>query len=101
MSRSFVIKQCKTISNISPDTLRDHLAKPGCLPLRLPSIIDNWPGIKNWELSDDLQALRTAVGETREVEVELGPKGRGYLDPNWQRVTMGFGKYLSLAEKAL
>lgn len=31
------------------------------------------------------------MGETREVDVELGKKGRGYLDPEYQRISMGFG----------
>jgi hypothetical protein len=34
------------------------------------------------------------VGEDKEVDVELGMKGRGYLDPKYQRISMGFGKSL-------
>jgi hypothetical protein len=28
------------------------------------------------------------------VDVELGKKGRGYLDPEYQRISMGFGQSL-------
>jgi len=34
------------------------------------------------------------VGDNREVEVELGRRGRGYLDKDCQRVTMGLGLFL-------
>jgi lysine-specific demethylase 8 len=35
------------------------------------------------------------VGENTEVDVEIGPRGRGYLDKRYQRVTMGFGSHLT------
>lgn len=77
---------------LTPTALRAHLAQPKPLPLHLPKLIDHWPALRLWSLDDGLQVLRDGVGEEREVEIELGRKGRGYLDEGYQRVSMGFGK---------
>jgi hypothetical protein len=49
--------------------------------------------MKQWTLQDGLKVIREQVGEDREVDVELGRRGRGYLDEGYQRVSMGFGEY--------
>ncbi|KLT38530.1 Clavaminate synthase-like protein [Cutaneotrichosporon oleaginosum] len=67
--------------------LRAHVAAGGA-PLRLPGLGWRVP----WDAT--LTGLRHAVGEHTAVDVELAPRGRGYTDPRWERVTMGFGLFL-------
>ncbi|ORY32796.1 hypothetical protein BCR39DRAFT_350713 [Naematelia encephala] len=83
-----------TIPNITPSALRAHLSQTAPSPLHLPGLVSAWPALYKWTLSDGLRAIRDAVGEQRAVEVEVGQKGRGYLDQRYQRVTMGFGLFL-------
>ncbi|KAK4690009.1 hypothetical protein P7C73_g121, partial [Tremellales sp. Uapishka_1] len=90
--RAGIIKAAKSLTSISPQALRSHLLNPS--PLHLTNLVSHWPALSTWRLSDGLQALRDGVGDHREVEVEVGKQGRGYLDPDWQRVTMGFGLFL-------
>jgi len=71
--------------------LKTHLSGARPVPLHLQGLTENWPASSLWTIFDGLQALRDSVGETREVDVELGKKGRGYLDPEYQRISMGFG----------
>lgn len=51
-------------------------------PVVLPDLTKQWPEITP-------ESLRSVLGESA-VEVELGRRGRGYLDPAWQRVEMPF-----------
>jgi hypothetical protein len=78
-------------STIAAEALRTHLATPKHLPLHVQDLTAQWPASSLWTIYDGLQALRDSVGETKEVDVELGKKGRGYLDPEYKRVSMGFG----------
>ncbi|WVQ80790.1 hypothetical protein IAT38_002895 [Cryptococcus sp. DSM 104549] len=89
-----IIRQARSIPSITPAALRAHLTSPPIHPLHLPGLVTHWPALSSWKLSDRLQAIRTAVDENRAVEIELGKKGRGYLHPDWQRVTMPFGLFL-------
>ncbi|GMK53905.1 hypothetical protein CspeluHIS016_0104910 [Cutaneotrichosporon spelunceum] len=83
------IRAAPTIANMPAAALRAHVAASGG-PLRLPGIAWSLP---QWD-ADDLGTLRTDVGENTAVDVELAPRGRGYTDPAWHRVTMGFGLFL-------
>jgi hypothetical protein len=78
-------------STIAAEALRTHLSTPKHLPLHVQDLTAQWPASSLWTIYDGLQALRDSVGETKEVDVELGKKGRGYLDPEYKRVSMGFG----------
>lgn len=75
----------------SAQALKTYLAGPNARPLHLTGLTDHWPASSTWTLNDGLAAIRDAVGEEREVTVEMGKKGRGYLDKEYQRVSMGFG----------
>jgi lysine-specific demethylase 8 len=79
-------------STIAHEALKTHLGVTRPLPLHIQDITARWPASSLWTLNNGLQALRDTVGDTKEVDVELGQKGRGYLDPGYQRVSMGFGK---------
>lgn len=76
--------------------LRNHLATPQVRPLHLQGLTDHWPASSLWTLNDGLASIRESVGDEREVTVELGKRGRGYLDPEYQRISMGFGTSPSL-----
>jgi hypothetical protein len=85
-----------TLSNPSPAALASHLAQTSPTPLLLPQLTRDWPalaGPSRWGVHppDELSRLRQSIGEDRAVEVELGPRGRGYMDERYRRVTMGFG----------
>lgn len=56
-------------------------------PVVHPDLTREWP-----EMTPDV--LRRVLGD-KAVEVELGRRGRGYLDPGWQRVEMPFCKLSS------
>lgn len=71
--------------------LKSHLAGDRPRPLHLTGLTSHWPASSLWTLNDGLAALRNGVGEDREVTVELGKKGRGYLDKEYQRISIGFG----------
>lgn len=75
----------------SVQALKQHLAAERPLPLHLTGLTSHWPASSLWTLNDGLAALRDGVGEDREVTVELGKKGRGYLDKDYQRISIGFG----------
>jgi hypothetical protein len=82
------------LSSITPAVLKTHLAGSP-LPLHIgESLTAQWAARSKWRLNDGLAAIR-AVGEDREVEIEVGKPGRGYLDPDFQRIHMGLGKYVS------
>lgn len=51
-------------------------------PVVLPDLAREWPRV-------DPESLRGIFGDSL-VEVELGKRGRGYMDPAWQRVEMPF-----------
>lgn len=53
-------------------------------PVVLPDLTKQWPTVTP-------ESLRNTLGD-KSVEVELGRRGRGYLDPAWQRVEMPFCK---------
>lgn len=82
-------------TSLSAAGLRAHLSRNGG-PLILQDLVTSWPAMKDWASPIDgqitLDGLRRDVGEDTAVEVEIGKRGRGYLDPDWQRVTMGFGE---------
>ena len=76
----------------TPTQLRSHLASSRPTALHLPDLVSSWPALSSWTLDDGLTQLREAVGEDMGVDVEMGPRGRGYLDERYRRVTMGFGE---------
>ena len=78
-------------STTSITALKSHLSAPRPNPLHLQGLTEHWPASSLWTIFDGLQSLRDSVGETKEVDIELGKKGRGYLDPEYQRISMGFG----------
>lgn len=80
--------------NTTLQSLKTHLSNPNPRPLHLQGLTVHWPACSLWTLNDGLASIREAVGDDREVTVELGKKGRGYLDPEYQRVSMGFGMSL-------
>jgi len=81
-------------STSTASALKAHLSGARPNPLHLQSLNEHWPASSLWTIFDGLQSLRDSVGETKEVDVELGKKGRGYLDPEYQRISMGFGQSL-------
>lgn len=81
----------KPSTSTTAAALKTHLSGARPFPLHLQGLTENWPASSLWTIFDGLQSLRDSVGETREVDVELGKKGRGYLDPEYQRISMGFG----------
>lgn len=79
------------VPTIFRSALRSHLASTPVLPLHIGSdLTAHWSARSSWRISDDLAAIR-AAGEHKEVEVEVGKRGRGYLDPDYQRINMGLG----------
>lgn len=82
--------------SFSPVQLRAHLSQPSPTPLLLSDLIPeaDWPASRSWSLTNGLSRLRSVIGENREVDVELGPRGRGYLDKGYKRIGMGFGEPL-------
>lgn len=89
-----LLKPPTTLRSPATSILRNHLAHHSPTPLLLPDLVRpaEWPALKSWVLSDGLKRLRENIGEDREVDVELGPRGRGYLDKGYKRVGMGFGE---------
>lgn len=85
------IPLARSIPSISQSVLREHLSSPHHTPLHLPNLLTSWPGLDSWRLSDGLERLRQILGQDRQVEVELVNRGRGYLDPEFNRVHMPFG----------
>lgn len=80
------------LSIVTPTLLKSHLASSP-LPLHVgESLTAHWAARSTWRLEDDLSAIRRA-GEDKEVEIEVGKRGRGYLDPDFQRIHMGLGEY--------
>lgn len=89
-----MIAPARTIPNLSASALRTYLSSPVPRPLVLPGLVGHWPASAEWQ-KPEFGALRHQVGEHAAVDVELAPRGRGYLDPAWARHTMGFGAYRS------
>ena len=86
-----MLPRAKYLPSISLSALRAHLAGGAPEPLHLgQETTQSWPARRTWSLRDDLQAIRQGR-EDMEVEVEVGRKGRGYLDPDFQRINMGLG----------
>ena len=85
------IRLARYLPTISTLAIRAHLQSPA-VPLHLGKhLTSSWEAFARWRMDDGLQRLREDVGEDRVVEVELGKKGRGYLDPETRRVSVGFG----------
>ncbi|OXC64617.1 hypothetical protein AYX13_06044 [Cryptococcus neoformans] len=89
-----LVRQAKSLASFTPANLQSHLVNRPVLPLHLPSLTSAWPALTSWQLEDGLQRLREKIGEDRVTEIELGKKGRGYLDKEWQRIHMPFGLFL-------
>lgn len=88
---SMTARAAKYLSTISFDSLKAHLAS-NPTPLHIgSSLTTHWPARSTWRLSDDLAAIRT-TGEDKEVEIEVGKRRRGYMDPEFQRIHMGLGE---------
>ncbi|KAL1411573.1 hypothetical protein Q8F55_002537 [Vanrija albida] len=86
------IRAAQTVPSLTPAALRAHLAAASPRPLLLPGLAAHWPA-RAWQ-EPEFGPLRAQVGEHAAVDVELAPRGRGYLDPAWRRQTMGFGLFL-------
>lgn len=80
------------LPSLTRSALATHLgASPK--PLHIGAALTaHWPARTSWRLSDGLAAIR-AAGEDKEVEIEVGKRGRGYLHPDFQRIHMGLGRY--------
>lgn len=91
---SLTLKSPRVVRSITAAQLRTHLSTPSPTPLLLPDLVTEagWPA-RSWSLSDGLSRMRHVIGEDREVDVELGPRGRGYMDKGYKRISMGFGEY--------
>lgn len=87
------IRPIRSVTSANRPLLSSHLAGKDALPLKLNKLVSHWPATSSLSLDHDLSALRELVGEDTAVEVELGRRGRGYLDKGYQRVTMGFGMF--------
>lgn len=91
----------KPITHYTPTALAAHLGSKNT-PLLLRGLVEHWPAMREWSIPPPtpdgqqdaaaLAGLRAAVGEDTGMDVEVGPRGKGYLDPAWQRITMGFGR---------
>lgn len=82
------------VPSITRSALASHLTSSSA-PLHVgQSLTALWPARSSWRISDGLAAIR-AAGEHKEVEVEVGKRGRGYLDPDYQRINMGLGEQLN------
>lgn len=58
-----------------------------------------WPAVRDWSNMNDqgletLSGMRNGETEEMAVDVEVGLKGRGYMDKGaqWQKITMPFGE---------
>lgn len=91
-----LVRQAKSLASFTPANLQSHLVNRPVLPLHLPSLTSAWPALTSWQLTDGLKRLREKIGENRVTEIELGKKGRGYLDKEWQRIHMPFGLFSTL-----
>lgn len=79
------------ISHLTLPALREHLSRAPT-PLHVgQSLTTHWAARQAWRTGDDFRAIRTGR-EDREVEIEVGKRGRGYLDPDFQRIHMGLGE---------
>jgi phage tail sheath protein FI len=58
---------------------------------QLTSLHSQWDAISDWTIANKLGKLRDNSKSDIGVEVELVAKGKGYMDPSWQRVTMPLG----------
>lgn len=92
MAQAF--RSARYLANISAGQLRAELsADKFPRPVHVGrDLIADWPALRTWSLEDGLRRLRDGIGEHCEVDVELGPRGRGYLHKDHARVSMGFGK---------
>ncbi|PWN30093.1 Clavaminate synthase-like protein [Jaminaea rosea] len=91
------------------------LQRPASLPsletfaahLRLPALVrpaasnpHSWAAVEKWSHVDEkgretLQGMRVDEMEESIIEVEVGQRGRGYLDQgSWEKVKMPFGTFL-------
>ena len=95
-----LIPLARSLPDLNPSVLREHLAAPDTTPLHLPGLLHSWPAIHRWQISNGLDHLRRSIGENRLVEVELVKRGRGYLDPDHQRIQIPFGM-LSQIQRSL
>lgn len=91
-----LVRQAKSLAFLGPASLQNHLSNQPVLPLHLPSLTSGWPALTIWRLENGLQRLREEIGEGRIAEIELGKKGRGYLDEEWRRIDMPFGLFSTL-----
>lgn len=77
---------------ITPADLHAHLTSSNPSPLLLPGLISHWPALQNWKPSNGLGNLRAPDVEDKLVDVELGGKGKSYMDPDHRRVQMPLGE---------
>ncbi|WVR06927.1 hypothetical protein IAU60_003963 [Kwoniella sp. DSM 27419] len=89
-----MFRRARSVANMAPELLREHVRGTRPVPLHLTGLISGWPALQRWTIANGLKDMRQAVGEDRNVEVELAKKARGYLHPDWQRVHMPFGIFL-------
>ena len=77
---------------ITPSDLHAHLTSSTPSPLLLPGLIRHWPALLDWKVTKGLGNLRSPDVEDKLVDVELGGKGKSYMDPDHRRVQMPLGE---------
>jgi hypothetical protein len=85
------LKPPRALVKCTPAALKQHLSQAEPIPVLLPGLIAHYRALKAWTIHDELNRFKQVVPAEREVDVEIGPKRRGYLDPQHARVPMGFG----------
>lgn len=74
-------------------------------PRLLPGLVADWPAVREWPAWDDdlqretLRGMRNETTAELLVEVEIGRRGRGYMDRGsggqggWDKIKMPFGAH--------
>lgn len=79
-----------------------HANRADAEPLLLPGLVKDqypWPALKEWSHVDangveTLAGMRNQYTADAIVDVEIGQKGRGYMDKaGWQKIQMPFGEH--------
>jgi hypothetical protein len=86
----------QTVHKIATTAFRSHLSSSNPQPLVLTGLIDHWPALSNWKVSNKLGRLRDKQWEDRIIEVEWGKKRGSYMDEGYRRVHMPLGESVML-----
>ncbi|CAO1619164.1 unnamed protein product [Sympodiomycopsis kandeliae] len=86
----------------SVEAFVSHASEANAEPLLLPSLIKDqypWRALTEWTHIDangveTLSGMRNEHTANAIVDVEIGKKGRGYMDRGWQKIQMPFDSFL-------